>query len=97
VALRRRLRPPLAEYCLFLEHAHSGEYDDADHWRTELLRHRFVPDLWCGDRSTAPVLSPPSMDPVQHHIRHQHHPEIGTVPLPTFTLVGQLRQLTSLL
>jgi hypothetical protein len=88
---------PVAEYCLFLEHAHSGEYDDADHWRTELLRHRFVPELWCGDRSTAPVLSPPSMDPVQPHIQHQHHPEIGTVPLPAFTLVGQLRQLISLL
>ncbi|CAL9665964.1 hypothetical protein [Streptomyces sp. enrichment culture] len=88
---------PVAEYCLFLEHAHSGEYDDADHWRTELLRHHFVPDLWCGDRSTAPLLSPLSMDPLCPHIQHQHHPGIGTVPLPTFSLVGRLRQLTSLL
>ncbi|MFG3016148.1 hypothetical protein ACGFZB_38020 [Streptomyces cinerochromogenes] len=45
----------VAEYCLFLEHAHSGEYDDADYWRTELLRHHFVPDLLCGDRSSAPI------------------------------------------
>jgi hypothetical protein len=37
------------------------------------------------------------MDPVCPHIQHQHHPEIGTVPLPTFPLVGQLRQLSSLL
>ncbi|MFF5161456.1 hypothetical protein ACFY3N_35705 [Streptomyces sp. NPDC000348] len=50
-----------------------------------------------GDRSTAPVLGPPSMVSVCHHIQHQHHPEIGTVPLPAFTLVGQLRQLTALL
>ncbi|MEU3862662.1 hypothetical protein AB0F03_36030 [Streptomyces sp. NPDC028722] len=88
---------PVAEYCLFLEHAHSGEYDDAEHWRTELLRHQFSPDLLCGDRSTAPVLSPPSMEPVHSHIVHQQHPEIGTVPLPTVGLVGRLRQLTSLL
>ncbi|AYN37769.1 hypothetical protein D9753_00870 [Streptomyces dangxiongensis] len=90
--------PDAAGYsvCLFVEHAHSDEYDDADHWRTELLHHRFAPDLLCGDRSTAPVLSPPGMDPIHSHIVHQHHPEIGTVPLPTFPLVGHLPQLTSL-
>jgi hypothetical protein len=85
---------PVAEYCLFLEHARSGEYHDADHWRTELVRHRFAPTLLCGDRSTAPVLNP-SMDPVHPHILRVHHPEIGAVPLPTPSLVAQLRQLTS--
>ncbi|MEU3953595.1 hypothetical protein AB0F45_14945 [Streptomyces achromogenes] len=85
----------LAEYCLFLEHVHSGEYHDADHWRTQLLRHQFTPTLLCGERSTAPVLSPLNTDQIHSCIRHQHHPEIGTVPLPTPPLVDQLRHLTS--
>ncbi|GAA2523944.1 hypothetical protein [Streptomyces longisporus] len=85
----------VAEYCLFLEHAHSGEYHDADHWRTELVRHRFDPTAQCGDRSTAPLLTPPHMDQVHPHITRQQHPEIGTVPLPTPALVDQLRHLAS--
>ncbi|MCZ0211350.1 hypothetical protein OZK63_38980 [Streptomyces sp. UMAF16] len=73
----------LAEYCLFLEHVHSGEYHDADHWRTQPVRHQFTPTLLCGERSTAPLLSPLNTDQIHSCIRHQHHPEIGTVPLPT--------------
>lgn len=85
----------VAEYCLFLEHAHSGEYHDADYWRTELLRHRFEPALLCGDRSTAPLLHAPSMEQVHRHITRKHHPEIGSVPLPTPDLIDQLRHLAS--
>ncbi|MFE9687810.1 hypothetical protein [Streptomyces sp. NPDC006285] len=85
----------VAEYCLFLEHAHSGEYHDADYWRTELLRHPFEPALLCGNRTTAPLLEPPHIDQVQPHITRPHHPEIGAVPLPRPTLVHQLRRLTS--
>ncbi|WP_405863675.1 hypothetical protein [Streptomyces sp. NBC_00005] len=43
-----------AEYCLFLEHAHSGEYYDADYRRGQLLRHHFEPTYTCGDRADAP-------------------------------------------
>ncbi|MDQ1042017.1 hypothetical protein [Streptomyces sp. V4I2] len=85
----------VAEYCLFLEHAHSGEYHDADYWRTQLLRHHFEPTCLCGDRTTAPLIHPPQLDQIHPYITRQHHPEIGTVPLPQPSLVEQLRHLTS--
>ncbi|MER6421147.1 hypothetical protein [Streptomyces sp. NPDC001137] len=94
-SLRRRRWPRRRRILLFREHAHSGEYHDADHWRTELVRHRFDPTARCGDRSTAPLLTPPHMDQVHPHITRQQHPEIGTVPLPTPALVDQLRHLAS--
>lgn len=87
----------VAEYCLFLEHAHCGEYDDADHWRTQLLRHHFEPTLLCGDRTTAPLLIPELIGDIHPHITRPHHPELGIVPLPQPLLVEQLRHLTSLL
>ncbi|GHD92695.1 hypothetical protein [Streptomyces naganishii] len=85
----------VAEYCLFLEHPHSGEYHDADYWRTQLLRQHFEPTFLCGDRSTAPLLSPPCIEQIHPHISREHHSEIGTIPLPHPTLVDQLRNLTS--
>jgi hypothetical protein len=85
----------VAEYCLFLEHAHSGEYHDADYWRTQLLRQHFEPAFLCGDRSTAPLLGPPCMEQIHPHITRRHHSEIGTIPLPQPALVDQLRNLTS--
>ncbi|MFJ3310837.1 hypothetical protein ACIPSA_49480 [Streptomyces sp. NPDC086549] len=87
----------LAEYCLFLDHAHSGEFHDADYWRRQLVRHHFEPVYMCGDRHTAPLLNPPCMDQVHPHITRQQHPEIGSVPLPQPALVHQLRHLTTLL
>ncbi|MDQ1033612.1 hypothetical protein QFZ75_000028 [Streptomyces sp. V3I8] len=87
----------VAEYCLFLEHAHSGEYHDAGYWRTQLMHHHFEPALLCGDRATAPLINPTHIDQVHSHITYPHHPEIGAVPLPQPTLVQQLRHLTSLL
>ncbi|MFE2967769.1 hypothetical protein ACFXKC_29650 [Streptomyces sp. NPDC059340] len=87
----------VAEYCLFLEHAHSGEYHDADHWRTQLVREHFEPTYMCGDRVTAPLVNPAFIDHVHPHIARPHHPEIGTVPLPRPPLVKELRHLTSLL
>ncbi|WP_026252804.1 hypothetical protein [Streptomyces sp. PsTaAH-124] len=85
----------VAEYCLFLEHAHSGEYHDADYWRTQLVRRHFEPAILFGDRSTVPVLCPPCMEQIHSHITHRHHSEIGTIPLPQAALVTQLRTLTS--
>ncbi|MER5228331.1 hypothetical protein, partial [Streptomyces flaveus] len=58
----------VAEYCLFLEHAHSGEYHDADYWRIQLLRHHFEPTTLCGDRTTAPLLIPELIGDVHPHI-----------------------------
>jgi len=87
----------VAEYCLFLEHAHSGEYHDADYWRGQLMRHHFEPIYMCGDRATAPLLNPPFIDQVHPHITRPHHPELGAVPLPQPPLVKELRHLTSLL
>jgi hypothetical protein len=95
VALRRRRRPQVAEYCLFLKHAHSGKYHDADYWRTQLLRHHFEPTLLCDDRSTAPLLGPPCMEEIRLHITRRHHSEIGTIHLPQPALVDRLRRLTS--
>ncbi|MEV6057932.1 hypothetical protein [Streptomyces sp. NPDC052107] len=70
----------VAEYRLFLEHAHSGEYHDADYWRTQLPRHHFEPTCLCGDRTTGPLIHPPPSrpDPPPHH--PPTHPEIGTSP-----------------
>ncbi|MER5941567.1 hypothetical protein ABT121_30075 [Streptomyces sp. NPDC001928] len=87
----------VAEYCLFLEHAHCGEYDDADHWRAQLLHHHFEPTLPCNDRATAPLLIRELIGDVHPHITRPHHPELGDVPLPQPPLVEQLRHLTSLL
>ncbi|MET7920367.1 hypothetical protein ABZU45_31795 [Streptomyces avermitilis] len=87
----------VAEYCLFLEHAHSGEYHDADYWRTQLARNNFEPTFMCGERATAPLLSPALINQVHPYINRPHHPEIGTVPLPQPPLVQELRHLTSLL
>ncbi|MDX2827165.1 hypothetical protein Sipo8835_46610 [Streptomyces ipomoeae] len=87
----------VAEYCLFLEHAHSGEYDDADYWRGQLMLHHFKPAYMCGDRTTAPLLIPELIDDVHLSITRVHHPEIGAVPLPQPRLVEKLRRLTSLL
>jgi hypothetical protein len=87
----------VAEYCLFLEHAHSGEYHDADYWRTQLVRQHFEPTYMCGDRDTAPLVNPPLIDHVHPYITRPQHPEIGTVPLPQRRLVKELRHLTSLL
>ncbi|WP_405626581.1 RNA polymerase sigma factor [Streptomyces sp. NBC_01396] len=87
----------VAEYCLFLEHAHSGEYYDADYWRGQLLRHHFEPTYMCGDRADAPLLAPELIGQVHPHITRSHHPEIGTVPLPRPPLVQELRHLTTLL
>ncbi|MER6093357.1 hypothetical protein [Streptomyces bluensis] len=70
---------------------------DADHWRTQLMRHHFDPTLLCGDRTTAPHLIPELIGDVHPHITRPHHPEIGTVPLPQPPLVQQLRHLASLL
>ncbi|MGW7410175.1 hypothetical protein ACWGI9_41990 [Streptomyces sp. NPDC054833] len=50
----------VAEYCLFLDHAHSCEYHDADYWRRQLVRRHFEPVYMCGDRHTAPLSTRPT-------------------------------------
>ncbi|TPQ21367.1 hypothetical protein [Streptomyces sporangiiformans] len=81
----------VAEYRLYLEHAHSGEYDDADHWRTQLLRHHFEPTTLCGDRTTAPPPHPRThrRRPPPHHPpappRNRHRPPPPTTPRPATT------------
>ncbi|GAA1917724.1 hypothetical protein GCM10009837_48640 [Streptomyces durmitorensis] len=87
---------PIAEYCLFLEHAQTGEYHDADHWGRQLIRHHFEPTYLCGDRATAPLLNPPLIDQLRNHITQSNHPDLGNVPLPQPPLVQELRHLTTL-
>ncbi|MFJ5974455.1 transposase [Streptomyces sp. NPDC093060] len=72
----------VAECCLFLEHAHSGEYHDADYWRTQLVRTHFDPLIMCGDRHTAPLPNPPHIDQIHPHITRQHHPRSAASPSP---------------
>ncbi|MFF4653569.1 hypothetical protein [Streptomyces sp. NPDC001380] len=83
-----------AEYCLFLDHARRGEYQDADHWSGQLRDHGFAPDEHWGDRASVPLIIDDA-PAVAARITEQVDPDLGPVPLPQPDLVEGFRELTS--
>ncbi|MGW1807203.1 hypothetical protein [Streptomyces sp. NPDC002078] len=85
-----------AEYCLFLDHAHHGEFYDAEHWGRQLARHGFAPEELLGNRTAAPVLTDDIASCVADHITERHHPDLGAIPFPRTPLIRHVRDLATM-
>ncbi|MEU3407538.1 IclR family transcriptional regulator C-terminal domain-containing protein [Streptomyces sp. NPDC006670] len=80
-----------AAYCLFLDHARDGEYDDAELWATQLAERDFEPQLRWGRparlrRTTLP-------DNLHDHVLDYEDDFLGAIPTPGRQLAAAIRNI----
>ncbi|WP_344022486.1 IclR family transcriptional regulator domain-containing protein [Streptomyces luteireticuli] len=82
-----------AVYCLFLDHAREGAYDDAELWARRLAPSGASPGDLFGEQPPAPAATALPPDLLGHLAPHDHE-DLGAVPVPGDGLPAAVRELT---
>ncbi|MFD6917291.1 hypothetical protein [Streptomyces virginiae] len=80
-----------AAYCLFLDHARDGEYDDAELWATQLADRDFEPQLRWGRPARPRRTALP--DNLRAYVLDYEDDFLGAIPTPGGQLAAAIRNL----